>query len=102
MERIKHERDNRYCSGFRVESGYYRIGSSDDDIRLARHDLPGDRGITLVMPVGGIAFDNQVSSFDVTQSAQLAEESAPCAAATSFGKKGRRDCRMKNRYPMLR
>jgi hypothetical protein len=54
------------------------------------------------MPLGGIAFDDQISSFDVTQAAQLAEKCAPSAPSTSFGQEGRRNCRMKNRYPVLR
>jgi hypothetical protein len=36
---------------------------------FAGHDLPGQIGITLVMPLGGIAFDDQIFSFDVTQAA---------------------------------
>jgi hypothetical protein len=51
------------------------------------------------MPVGGIAFDDQILSFDVTQATQLSEKRAPCAPATGFRKQGRRDCRMENRYP---
>jgi hypothetical protein len=66
------------------------------------HDLPGQIGITLVMPLGGIAFDDQILSFDVSQAAKLTEERAPCAPPASFRKKGSRDCRMENRYPAPR
>jgi hypothetical protein len=73
-----------------------------DQIRIAAHDLFGQIGITLMMSLGGIAFDDQILSFDITQAAQLSEKRAPCAPPTGFGKKGNRDCRMKNRYPGLR
>ena len=52
-----------------VEDDHDGIGSGDDHIRVAGHDLPGHIGITLVMPLGGIAFDDQIFSFDVTQAA---------------------------------
>jgi hypothetical protein len=44
-----------------------RVGSGDDHIRVAGHDLAGEGGITLVMPLGGVAFDDQIFSFDLTQ-----------------------------------
>jgi hypothetical protein len=31
--------------------------------------LVGEGGITLVMPLGGVALDDQIVSFDVTQAA---------------------------------
>jgi hypothetical protein len=52
-----------------LESDYDRVSSGDDHIRVAGHDLPDEISIALVMPLGGIAFDNQIFSFDVTQAA---------------------------------
>jgi len=69
VQRIKHKGDNRYCAGCRTKNSHDRVGSSDDYIRLADHNLPGDIGITLMLSLGGIAVDNQICSFDVTQSA---------------------------------
>jgi hypothetical protein len=42
---------------------------SDDHIRVAAHDFPGQISITLVMPLGGIAFDDQIFSFNIIQAA---------------------------------
>ena len=44
----------------------------------------------------------RILSFDVTQPAQLGEKCAPCASPARFGKLGRRDCRMEDRYTVLR
>src|SRR5262249_37052315 len=48
-------------------------------IWVAGYDLAGQIGVALVMPLSGIAFDDQIFSFDVTQAAQLGEKRAPCA-----------------------
>jgi len=40
-----------------------------DHLRVAGYDLSDQIGIALVMPLGGIAFDDQVISFDITQPA---------------------------------
>jgi hypothetical protein len=101
LQRIDHERNNRYCSCCGPERGHDGISPGDDHIRVAGHDLPDQIGITFVMALGGIAFDDQIFSFDVTQAAQLTEKRGPCAPPTRFGEKGRRDCRMENRYPPL-
>jgi hypothetical protein len=69
FQRVEHERNNRYCAGCRLEGRHDGIGSGDDHLRAAVHDLPSLSGITLVMPLGGIAFDEQVVSFDVAQAA---------------------------------
>jgi hypothetical protein len=45
------------------------VSSGNNHIRVAGHDLPGQIGIALVMPFGGIAFNDQILSFDVTQAA---------------------------------
>src|SRR5262249_756945 len=97
--RIDHERDNRYCSGCGLERGHDGISPSDDHIRVAGHNLPDQIGITFMMPLGGIAFDDKVFSFDVTQAAQLTEK--PCTPPARFGEKCRRDCRMEPRYSPL-
>jgi hypothetical protein len=61
------------------EGDHDGVSSGDDHIRVAGYDLAGQIGITLVMPLGGIAFDDQIFSFDVPQAAQLGEKRAPCA-----------------------
>jgi hypothetical protein len=45
------------------------VSSGNDQLRVAGHDLSDQTGITLVMPLGGIAFDDQIFSFDVTRAA---------------------------------
>src|SRR5262249_17641488 len=65
-------------------------------------DLPSKIGIALMMPLGGIALDDQIFAFDVTQAAQLAEKSAPCASPARLGQQRSRDCRMENRYSLCR
>jgi hypothetical protein len=45
------------------------VSSGDDQIRVAGNNLFGHPGITFVMPLCGIAFDDQIFSFDVTQTA---------------------------------
>src|SRR6266568_2888061 len=102
LQRIYHERNNRYCTGCRLEDDHDGVGSGDNHIRLAGDDLPGQVGIALVMSLGGIPFDNQILSFNVTQAAKLPEKRTPCAPPTRFGKECSRDCRMENRYPLLR
>jgi hypothetical protein len=69
LQRIYHERNNWYCTRYRLEGGHDGIGSGDDDVRVAGHDLPGQIGIALVMPLGGIAFDDQIFSFNAAQAA---------------------------------
>jgi hypothetical protein len=69
FQRIEHERNNRYCAGCRLEDNHDGISSGDDHIRVAGHDLARQIGITLVMPLGGIAFDYQIFSFNVSQAA---------------------------------
>ena len=69
FHRVQHERDNRYCAGRGLESDYDGIGPGDDQIRAAGHDRPGHTGVALVMPIGGIAFDDEVFTFDITQAA---------------------------------
>ena len=102
LQRIDHERNNRDGAGEGLECEHDRVGSGDDQIRIAIDDLPRDVRIALVMPLGGIAFYQKILSFDVTEPAQFAEEGAPCAATASFSKGGNRTCLIENRYPALR
>ena len=67
FQRIEHEGNDRYGAGCRGEDRHDGIGSGDDQIRAATHDLLSQIGITLVMPLGGISFDDQIVSFDVAQ-----------------------------------
>ncbi len=78
LQRIDHERNDRYRAGLGRESNDDRVRSGDDHIGIAGHDLAGEVSIALMMPLGGIAFDDQILSFDVAQAAQLPEKSAPC------------------------
>ena len=57
------------CIGCRPEGDHDGVSSGNDQLRVAGHDLSDQTGITLVMPLGGIAFDDQIFSFDVTRAA---------------------------------
>jgi hypothetical protein len=56
-----------------VKGHHDGIGPGDDHIRAAAHDLPSQIAITLVIPLGGIPFDDQIFSLDVAQAAELGE-----------------------------
>jgi hypothetical protein len=56
-----------------VKGHHDGIGRGDDHIRAAAHDLPSQIAITLVIPLGGIPFDDQIFSLDVAQAAELGE-----------------------------
>jgi hypothetical protein len=52
-----------------IEGDNDGIGPGDDHIRFAGHNLPGQVGVALVMPLSGIAFNDQILSFNVAQAA---------------------------------
>jgi hypothetical protein len=60
---------NQFYEAVEARQAVSECKVGDDYIRVAAHDLPGQIGITLVMPLGGIALDDQIFSFDVTQAA---------------------------------
>jgi hypothetical protein len=45
------------------------VSSGDNQIWVPGHDFPGHICITVMMPLGRIAFYDQIFSFDVTQAA---------------------------------
>jgi hypothetical protein len=52
-----------------------------------------------MMPLGRRAFDVEILSFDVTETAQFAEKCAPCGPATGFGEEAGWNGRMEDRNP---
>jgi hypothetical protein len=83
---------NRACC--RLEGDQNPGGNAYDPSGVRGHDLLRQVGITLVMPLGRIAVDDQVLIFDITQPAQIGEKSAP---KRILGDQGSRDCRVEDR-----
>jgi hypothetical protein len=61
------KRNNRYRFCCRRNVPHDGVRSGYDHIWIAGNDLADQIGITLMMPLGGITFDVQIFSFDITQ-----------------------------------
>ena len=65
--------DDRYRGGGRADRQRDRVGDRNDHVRVMTDNLTSEIVIAFGPPLAGIALDDQVSSLDIAQAAQLFE-----------------------------
>ena len=73
-DRVDPYPDDRYGSVGCAGGECHGVGAGNDQVRLATGDLAREIGEALGPSLAGIPLDDQVLSFDITQSAQLFEK----------------------------